>query len=284
MNILVTGSNGQLGNEIRKSAPLHATHQYFFTDVQELDITDTAAVFSFVKTNHIDFIINCAAYTNVDKAEADEATAQRINAYAVQNLARTKLPIIHVSTDYVFDGSACIPYTEDMPAAPLTAYGRTKSEGERLLLQSNPKAIILRTAWLYSSYGNNFVKTMLNLFANRKRISVVFDQAGTPTYAADLAQAIFHITESEERVPGIYHFTNEGVCSWYDFATEIKRQTKAACEVLPILSSEYPSKTPRPHYSVLDKSKIKKTFHYQIPHWTDGLARCLRELGKQTSY
>lgn len=280
MNILVTGSNGQLGNEIRNLAHQHTAHQYFFTDVQELDITDTEAVFGFVETNHIDFIINCAAYTNVDKAEADEATAQRINAYAVQNLARTKLPIIHVSTDYVFDGSTCTPYTEDLPTAPQTAYGRTKLEGERLLLQSNLKAIILRTAWLYSSYGNNFVKTMLNLFANKERISVVFDQIGTPTYAADLAQMIFRIVESEERLPGIYHFTNEGVCSWYDFATEIKRQTNSTCEVLPILSSEYPSKTPRPHYSVLDKSKIKKTFHCQIPHWTDGLARCLKELGK----
>lgn len=280
MNILITGSNGQLGNEVRKLAPLHKEHEYFFTDVAELDITDTTSVFEFTQKNRIDFIINCAAYTNVDKAETDEATAQRINAYAVQNLARTRLPMVHISTDYVFDGSAYIPYKEDMPTSPQTAYGRTKIEGERLLLQSNPQAIILRTAWLYSSYGKNFVKTMLNLFSERDRLSVVFDQIGTPTYAADLAQMIFRIVQSDERVPGVYHFTNEGVCSWYDFATEIKRQTNANIEILPILSSEYPSKTPRPHYSVLDKSKIKKTFHCEIPHWTDGLARCLQELNR----
>lgn len=280
MNILITGSNGQLGNEVRKLAPLHKEHEYFFTDVAELDITDTTSVFEFTQKNRIDFIINCAAYTNVDKAETDEATAQRINAYAVQNLARTRLPMVHISTDYVFDGSAYIPYREDMPTSPQTAYGRTKIEGERLLLQSTPQAIILRTAWLYSSYGKNFVKTMLNLFSERDRLSVVFDQIGTPTYAADLAQMIFRIVQSDERVPGVYHFTNEGVCSWYDFATEIKRQTNANIEILPILSSEYPSKTPRPHYSVLDKSKIKKTFHCEIPHWTDGLARCLQELNR----
>lgn len=280
MNILITGSNGQLGNEVRELAPLHKEHEYFFTDIAELDITDTTSVFEFTQKNRIDFIINCAAYTNVDKAETDEATAQRINAYAVQNLARTRLPMIHISTDYVFDGSAYIPYKEDMPTSPQTAYGRTKIEGERLLLQSNPQAIILRTAWLYSSYGKNFVKTMLNLFSERDRLSVVFDQIGTPTYAADLAQMIFRIIQSDECVPGVYHFTNEGVCSWYDFATEIKRQTNANIEILPILSSEYPSKTPRPHYSVLDKSKIKKTFHCEIPHWTDGLARCLQELNQ----
>ncbi len=281
MNILITGSNGQLGNEMRNLAPLHNKHQYFFTDVQELDITDPKAVFAFVETNHIDFIVNCAAYTNVDKAEEDEPTAQRINAYAVQNLGRTKLPIVHVSTDYVFDGSACMPYTEEQTPAPQTAYGRTKLEGERLLMQSNPKAIIIRTAWLYSAYGKNFVKTMMNLFASKEQLSVVFDQIGTPTYAADLAIAIFCIIESDNQVPGVYHFTNEGVCSWYDFAHEIQHQTHAACKVLPILSAEYPSKTPRPHYSVLDKSKIKKTFGCDIPHWTDGLARCLQALSKE---
>lgn len=280
MNILITGSNGQLGNEMRDLSGQHTNHQYFFTDVDELDITDTAAVFAYVEEHKIDFIVNCAAYTNVDKAETDEAMAQRINAYAVLNLGRTKLPIVHVSTDYVFDGSSCIPYTEEQSPSPQTAYGRTKLEGERLLLQSNQQAIILRTAWLYSAYGKNFVKTMKGLFAEREQLQVVFDQIGSPTYAADLAQAIFSIIEAEKRVAGIYHFTNEGVCSWYDFANEIARQTGAECRVLPILSSEYPSKTPRPHYSVLDKSKIKKIYGIEIPHWTDGLARCLRALSR----
>ncbi len=280
MNILITGSNGQLGNEMRDLSSEHPHHRYFFTDVEELDITDTDAVFAYTAAHQIDFIVNCAAYTNVDKAETDEAMAQRINAYAVLNLGRTKLPMVHVSTDYVFDGRGYIPYTEEQSPSPQTAYGRTKLEGERLLLQTNPQAIILRTAWLYSAYGKNFVKTMQGLFAEREQLSVVFDQIGSPTYAADLAQAIFSIIEAEKRVAGVYHFTNEGVCSWYDFANEIARQTGSSCKVLPILSSEYPSKTPRPHYSVLDKSKIKKTYGLEIAHWTDGLARCLRALSR----
>ncbi len=275
MHILITGANGQLGNEMRVLSNEHPQHTYFFTDVAELDITDKTAVCRFVADNRIDLIVNCAAYTNVDKAEEDEPAAYLINAVAVQNLALSGAKIIHVSTDYVFSGKDSVPYREDMPVAPQTAYGRTKYAGERLLLEACPDAVILRTAWLYSSFGNNFVKTMLRLGRERDSLNVVFDQIGTPTYAADLAAAVFLMIESEHWYPGIYHFTDEGVCSWYDFTKEIHRQAGIRCNVQPILSDEYPAKTPRPHYSVLDKTKIKRTFGIRLPHWTDSLARCL---------
>ena len=278
MNILITGCNGQLGTEMRNLSAQHTNHTYFFTDVQELDITNRQAVLDFVQNNSIDLIVNCAAYTNVDKAEEDEVTARLINAQAVENLASAGCKIIHVSTDYVFSGDEHVPCRESDPVAPRTAYGRTKYEGEQLLLNTNPQAIIFRTAWLYSPYGNNFVKTMLKYGREKDELRVVYDQIGTPTYAEDLAMAIYAAIEAPQWHAGIYHFTNEGVCSWFDFTVEILRQAGVTCKVTPILSSEYQYKTPRPHYSVLDKAKVKTTFGITIPYWTDSLAKCLKRL------
>lgn len=278
MTILITGCNGQLGTEMRNLSLLHPAHRYFFTDVAELDITNREAVEHFVTANHIELIVNCAAYTNVDKAEENEPAAHLINALAVENLALSGAKIIHISTDYVFSGDESSPRREQDAAAPRTAYGRTKLEGEQLLLKHCPDAVIIRTAWLYSPYGNNFVKTMLRLGAERDELRVVNDQIGTPTYAEDLADAIYAVIEAPEWHEGIYHFTDEGVCSWYDFTVEIMRQTQLRAKVTPIASSEYAYKTPRPHYSVLDKSKIKQTFGISIPRWQDSLAKCLTRL------
>ena len=285
MNILITGSNGQLGNEMRVLSKQHPKHSYFFTDVVEaentylLDITDRAAVSAFVKEHAIDLIVNCAAYTNVDKAEDDEATALKINAEALSVLGGQGVRVIHVSTDYVFSGDEHVPCRESDPVAPRTAYGRTKYEGEKRLLAVCPEAVILRTAWLYSEFGNNFVKTMIRLGNEKEKLGVVFDQIGTPTYAADLAWAIFTVIESPVWHAGIYHFTNEGVCSWFDFTVAIHELAGVKnCKVSPILSEEYAYKTPRPHYSVLDKSKFKKTFGVEIPYWMDGLRRCMAKL------
>lgn len=285
MNILISGANGQLGNEMRVLSASYPKHTYFFTDVVEaestylLDITDKAAVSAFVAHNAIDLIVNCAAYTNVDKAEEDEATAMKINADALSVLGSQGIKVIHVSTDYVFSGDEHLPCRETDPVAPRTAYGRTKYEGEKRLLAECPEAVILRTAWLYSPYGNNFVKTMIKLGREKEQLGVVFDQIGTPTYAADLAQAIFTVIECPVWHAGIYHFTNEGVCSWYDFTLAIHEAAGIInCHVRPILSEEYAYKTPRPHYSVLDKSKFKKTFGVTIPHWMDGLKRCIAKL------
>ncbi|MBR1808888.1 MAG: dTDP-4-dehydrorhamnose reductase [Paludibacteraceae bacterium] len=284
MNILVTGANGQLGNEMRVIAQDSGNHSWFFTDVQELDITDRSAVAAFVKDNNIDAVVNCAAYTNVDRAERDEQTAYLLNALAAENLAvvahEAGALLVHISTDYVFDGNACLPYRETDTPNPQTAYGRTKLAGERLIQQACPSAVIIRTAWLYSSFGNNFVKTMLRLGKERDSLSVVYDQIGTPTYAADLAFAILCIIENsktlEQTSDNIYHFTNLGVCSWYDFTCEIHRLAGISCKVSPIRSEQYPQPTPRPHYSVLDKQKIQSAFGIRIPHWTDSLARCLK--------
>ena len=285
MHILVTGANGQLGNEMRVLSAAFPKHQYFFTDVIEaddtylLDITDKAAVSAFVEAHAIDLIVNCAAYTNVDKAEEDEATAQKINADALGVLGNQGVRVIHVSTDYVFSGDEHVPCREIDPVAPRTAYGRTKYAGEKTLLAVCPEAVILRTAWLYSTYGNNFVKTMIRLGKEKNELGVVFDQIGTPTYAADLAQAIFTVIETPVWHAGIYHFTNEGVCSWYDFTLAIHELAGIKkCQVRPILSEEYQYKTPRPHYSVLDKSKFKKTFGVEIPHWKASLERCINKL------
>lgn len=276
MNILITGSNGQLGNEMRVLSKEHPKYRYFFTDVEDLDITDKSAVAAFVQDNAVDLIVNCAAYTNVDKAEEDEATAMKINANALSVLGSQGVKVIHVSTDYVFSGDEHVPCRETDPVAPRTAYGRTKYEGEKRLLAVCPEAVILRTAWLYSSFGNNFVKTMIKLGKEKEQLGVVYDQIGTPTYAADLAAAIFAVIESPVWRPGIYHFTNEGVCSWYDFTLAIHELAGIKkCQVRPILSEEYAYKTPRPHYSVLDKSKFKKTFNVTIPYWLDGLKRCM---------
>ena len=289
MNILITGANGQLGNEMRVLSAQHTQHTYFFTDIAELDITSREAVNQFVTDNAIDVIVNCAAYTNVDKAETDEDMAHKINALAVENLGLSGAKVIHVSTDYVFSGEACVPYAETDSVAPRTAYGRTKREGEVLLQAVSPKAVIIRTAWLYSTFGNNFVKTMLRLGQEREALGVVFDQIGSPTYAADLAAAIFAIIDAPVWQAGVYHFTNEGVCSWYDFTHEIFARAKtllptdaaqqiAQCNLRPILSSEYQYQTPRPHFSVLNKSKIKSTFGIAIPHWTEALQVCLEKL------
>ena len=285
--ILITGANGQLGNEMRRLGEV-SPNTYIYTDVAELDITNGDAVAAFVKDNAVDVIVNCAAYTNVDKAESDEATAELINATAVENLAKAMKAVngtlFHVSTDYVFGNEGNTPRTEDMPLNPLGVYGRTKLHGEQAIAAVGCKAIIIRTAWLYSEFGNNFLKTMLRLTAEREQLNVVFDQVGTPTYAGDLALAIFSIIEGGvyDGNEGIYHFSNEGVCSWYDFATEIAIAAgNTACKVLPCHSSEFPSPVTRPSFSVLDKSKIKSTFGIEIPHWRDSMLYCIKRLKQE---
>lgn len=283
-NVLVTGANGQLGNEMRRLGSI-SPNNYIFTDVAELDITDKAAVAQFVATNSVDVIVNCAAYTNVDKAEDDQATAELINATAVANLAEAVKAVdgtlIHVSTDYVFGTDGNTPRTEDMPTAPLGVYGVTKLHGEQAIAASGCKALIFRTAWLYSEFGNNFLKTMFRLTAERPALNVVFDQVGTPTYAGDLAVLIFSIIEygTYEGNEGIYHFSNEGVCSWYDFATEIAAAAgHTECRINPCHSDEFPSKVTRPPYSVLDKTKVKRTFDVEIPHWRESMIHCINRL------
>lgn len=283
-NILVTGANGQLGSELRRLGAL-SPNRYIFTDVAELDITDREAVRRIVERERIEIIVNCAAYTNVDRAEEEEDTARAINCRAVENLALAAREhdalLIHVSTDYVFGGAGNTPRTEEAPTDPLGAYGRTKLEGERALLATGCRHLIFRTAWLYSEYGSNFLKTMLRLTAEKERLNVVFDQVGSPTYAGDLALVIFGIIESEKYAgnEGIYHFSNEGVCSWYDFAVEIARAAgHDQCAIHPCHSSEFPSKVTRPAYSVLDKTKIRTVFDVEIPHWRDSMLYCLNKL------
>lgn len=286
LNILVTGAGGQLGNEMQRLGAI-SPNRYLFTDVAELDITNREAVRKMVSEEQIDVIINCAAYTNVDKAEEDEATARRINRDAVENLALAAkeqgATLIHVSTDYVFGGGGNLPRKEDTPTNPLGVYGRTKLEGEEAILRVGCRHLIFRTAWLYSEFGNNFLKTMLRLTAERESLNVVFDQVGTPTYAGDLAVTIFGIVESEKfrQKEGIYHFSNEGVCSWFDFAVEIARSAgHSGCDIRPCHSEEFPSKVERPAFSVLDKSKLKQDFGIEIPHWRDSMLYCLEKLGK----
>ena len=284
MNILITGANGQLGNEMRVLSAKHAGHTYFFTDVQELDICDEQDVHAYVRDNRIDLIVNCAAYTAVDKAEDNPDLCDRLNhlapAYLADAAEACGATLVHISTDYVFDGTAHVPYTEDIAPCPNSVYGITKRAGEQEVLKRCPRAMIIRTAWLYSEYGNNFVKTMLRLGRERDTLGVVFDQIGTPTYAGDLAQAIFEAI-GHGIVPGIYHFSNEGVCSWYDFALAIHRLAGIdTCQVSPLHTDEYPAKAPRPHYSVLDKTKIKKTFGIKIPHWETSLAECVKQLNE----
>ena len=280
--VLITGSNGQLGNEIRVLSNQFPEFEFIFTDVDELDITNPEALNSFFEVNHPDILINCAAYTAVDKAEDDRDNAFIINEYAVGLLGemahRFGARMIHVSTDYVFDGKSYIPYTEEMPVNPSTVYGQSKQAGDALLMQVCSQAAIVRTSWLYSSFGNNFVKTMRRLAAEREQLTVIFDQIGTPTYAADLAKALLIMAKSSDFVPGIYHFSNEGVCSWYDFALKIIGLSGLNCKVLPIESKDFPVRTPRPFYSVLNKQKIKKQYNLQIAHWEDGLKRCLDKL------
>lgn len=283
-NILVTGANGQLGNEMRRLAEKTTSNRYIFTDIAELDITNLQAVRHCMAENQVTIVVNCAAYTNVDKAEDDFETADLINRKAVENLAiackETEAVLIHVSTDYVFQGDRNLPCREDEPTNPLGVYGRTKLAGEQAIEQIGGKYLIFRTAWLYSSFGNNFVKTMRRLTSEREQLSVVFDQVGTPTYAGDLAMLIWHIIEEEKynRHRGIYHFSNEGVCSWYDFAKEIASLSGKECDIRPCHSDEFPSKVKRPAFSVLDKTKVKKDFGYVVPYWKDSLIKCINEL------
>ena len=284
MNILVTGAKGQLGCEMQRLGAV-SPNNYIFTDVAELDITNADAVMNAVKVASIDIIVNCAAYTNVDKAESDECTAELINATAVGNLARAMKEVdgtlFHVSTDYVFGCDGNTPRTEDMPVNPLGVYGRTKLHGEQAIQESGCKALIFRTAWLYSEFGNNFLKTMMRLTSEKEQLNVVFDQVGSPTYAGDLALAIFSIIEAGVYAgnEGVYHFSNEGVCSWYDFAVEIAAAAgNTSCRINPCHSSEFPSPVTRPPYSVLDKTKIKNTFDIDIPHWRESMEYCIKRI------
>lgn len=285
-NILVTGANGQLGSAIRNlSAQCEGTN-FIFTDIAELDITDVQAVGRAVEDNAVDLIISCAAYTAVDRAESDELLATRLNAEAPRLLAEAVAKrggeIIHVSTDYVFSGEAHSPYTEDDEPCPQTVYGRTKLEGERAVAAANPKHIIVRTAWLYSPYGNNFVKTMLRLGRERDSLGVVYDQIGTPTYAADLAAALLKIAVAANKTYGVFHYSNEGVASWYDFTKSIHRLAGiCSCRVSPLLTADYPTPAHRPAYSVLHKGKIREAYGVDIPYWEDSLGECVRILEAQ---
>ncbi len=285
MNILVTGANGQLGNEMRIVAK-NSADNYIFTDVAELDITNAAAVEKMVKDNDVNVIVNCAAYTNVDKAEDDREFAEILNAKAAENLAvaikKNNGLLVHVSTDYVFGGTKNnTPCKEDEPANPTGVYGVTKLHGEQAIMATGCHYIIIRTAWLYSEFGKNFLKTMLNLTATKPQLKVVFDQVGTPTYAYDLALAIFDIVENRKYKgnDGVYHYSNEGVCSWFDFTKMIAEYAgHMQCDIQPCHSDEFPSKVVRPSYSVLDKTKIKATFGTVVPYWTDSLKVCMNNL------
>ncbi len=284
LNILVTGANGQLGCEMRRLGAV-SPNNYLFTNVAELDITDPDAVRQAVRTSRADVIVNCAAYTAVERAETEPERADALNRRAAGYLAEaareTGATLFHVSTDYVFDGRASAPYDETAPTAPESVYGRTKLAGEEAVRTSGCKHLIFRTAWLYSEYGNNFLKTMLRLTAERESVNVVFDQVGTPTYAGDLAMTIFSIIEHGLYAghEGTYHFSNEGVCSWYDFAVEIAAAVgHDRCRIEPCRTADYPTRAARPAYSVLDKHKIKRTFGVDIPHWRESMRYCLHRL------
>ena len=281
-NILITGANGQLGNEMRVLSAEYPGYAYFFTDVAELDICDEQAVMEFVQANDIHVIVNCAAYTAVDKAEENVELCTRLNADAVGYLAKAAeafgAEFIQISTDYVFDGTAHVPYRETASTCPDSVYGHTKLAGEQNALTLCSRSMVIRTAWLYSTFGNNFVKTMIRLGRERDSLGVIFDQVGTPTYARDLARAIF-MAIRQGVVSGVYHFSNEGVCSWYDFTKAIHRLAGITdCKVKPLHTEEYPTLAKRPHYSVLDKTKIKETYHIEIPYWMDSLESCIAEL------
>jgi dTDP-4-dehydrorhamnose reductase len=283
--ILVTGSNGQLGNELRKLSNVFKEFNFVFTDVGELDITDLAACEAFFSDTKPQFVINCAAYTAVDKAETDKHTAWKINVEAVGNLAKSSRQadafLIHISTDYVFDGRSCIPYKETDLTSPQSEYGRGKVAGEQEAL-THSKALVIRTSWLYSTFGNNFVKTMIRLGQERESLNVVFDQTGTPTYAADLASAIMQIIDkvnagNKQFIPGIYHYSNEGVCSWYDFACAIMNLKGLNCKIKPIETKDFPTPAKRPSFGVLNKSKIKSVYDIEINHWRSSLQTMLNE-------
>lgn len=280
VNILVTGSSGQLGSEIRELSKNYG-YSFIFADKQTLDIANSDNLKEFILSNNINVIINCAAYTAVDKAEQDKENANLINNIAVQNLAtiakELNIKLIHISTDYIFDGTSCKPYTELDSVNPIGVYGKTKLDGEKSMQEINPpNSIIIRTSWVFSSYGTNFVKTMLRLGSEREGLNVVFDQVGTPTYARDLAKAILDILPKiQNKTVEIYNYSNEGVTSWYDFAKEIMKIANLKCAVNPIESKDYPTPTKRPHFSVLNKSNIKHEFNIAIPYWKDSLKECI---------
>jgi len=285
-NILITGSNGQLGSEI-KELSTNYSYSFFFTDRNSIDITNKDNLREFCQTNNINVIINCAAYTAVDRAESDIENADLVNRKAVKKLAKISkelnIKLIHISTDYVFDGKNFKPYIEEFQTNPKSVYGKTKLDGENEMININPKnSLIIRTSWVYSSFGNNFVKTMLRLGREKESLGVIFDQIGTPTYARDLAKAILDIIPQiqNEKVE-IYNYSNEGVLSWYDFAKEIMRMAKLNCKINPIEAFQYPTPAKRPHFSLLNKSKIKKDFNIEIPFWKDSLDECLKLMGER---
>ncbi len=281
-SVLVTGANGQLGAALRNISDRFDGFRFYFTDVDTLDICDKSQVGDYMKSHGISCVVNCAAYTAVDKAEDDEEACMRINCDAVRNIgeiaALLGARVVHVSTDYVFDGCATHPYRESDTTNPASVYGRTKLAGEQALLSSCEDSVIIRTAWLYSETGTNFVKTMLRLGTERDMLGVVADQRGTPTYAGDLADVIKAILTAGSFVPGVYHYTNEGACTWYDFAVKIFELANVKCEVNPLTTAEYPTRAKRPVYSILDKSKIKETYGIRIPAWEDSLSKCLQHL------
>jgi len=284
MNVLVTGSNGQLGNELRDLAKEYPQYTFFFTDVDDLDVTNEEKINSYIKTNKIETLINCAAYTNVEKAESDKQQAMLINATAVKYLAQAcgkyNVLLFHISTDFVFEGKTFKPYTENDTASPKSIYGKTKLDGEIEVIFNAKRALIFRTSWLYSSYGNNFVKTIAEKAKTVKELKVIYDQIGTPTYAADLARVLLDIIP---KVPPkirteIYNYSNEGVTSWYDFAHAIVEIKKLDCKVEPVLAKDYPSDVQRPFFAVLNKARIKKDFGITIPHWRSSLEKCLAKI------
>ena len=287
MNILVTGSNGQLGLEIKDLVTNYKDFNFFFMDLPELNICNADALDTFILNKKINAVINCAAYTAVDQAEEDVVIAEQVNAKGVLNivnaLEKVDGKLIHISTDYVFDGNNFLPYKESDPVSPIGVYGKTKRAGELAVLSSSIDAIVIRTSWLYSAYGNNFVKTMLKLGHDRDELGVIFDQVGTPTYASDLAKTCLDILldKSSENISmngKIYHYSNEGVTSWYDFAKAIMELGSIDCKVRPIKTKDYPTPAKRPHFSVLNKTKIKKDFNIEIPYWRDSLDKCVEKL------
>lgn len=284
--ILITGSKGQLGNELKVVSENYYGYDFIFTDIDTLDLTSQEKTSEFIKKSKPDWIINCAAYNLVDKAETEPDKALLVNGTAVKNITEvirgSECRFIHLSTDYIYDGQSNVPYNEYVTPNPLSSYGRSKLAGEKYALL-HPGSMIIRTSWLYSSFGNNFVKTILRHAAEKESLKVVFDQTGTPTYAADLAEAIMHIISGVIRNQvamnsGLYNYSNEGVCSWYDFASEIINDAGLNCKVLPVLSKDYPQAAQRPKYSVMDKSKIKENYGLSIPHWRSSLIRCMKLL------
>ncbi len=290
IKVLITGGKGQLGQSFQSISDNFTDINISFTDVEELNICDIDNIRDFISNKNFHFIINCAAYTAVDKAESDKIASLQLNAEAVKKIGivanEFNIPVIHISTDYVFDGNSFKPYTENDYAVPSSYYGQTKLLGEKYLLEEQPNSMIIRTAWLYSEFGNNFVKTMIKLGKDRDILKVVADQVGSPTYAVDLAKGILEIilkivNKTVNFTPGIYHFSNEGVCSWYDFTINIHQLMGIDCTVLPIESKEYPTAAPRPYYSVLNKTKIKTTYKIEIPYWRFSLEKCLRKLATE---